>query len=223
MSSPTTTALTTYELLESILLHTPIHDLFVLRRVSKSWLSILQRSVALQERMFINLTSPAITPIQSVYNNYSGRTRAIYRPLPLQLNPCGEVLGLINQPSGRGHRIPLATFGLSDQHLFLQFEIKGIPVYEKKILYEKASWRGMLLTQPPITAVNFEFIRRDPHGGAVTVFNPKGVTFGNLHEMSLKLAREFEAQTGEDSELSFESMSFCLFHPFTDDQVEEAW
>lgn len=223
MFSSTHRALTTYELLEQILLYLDIHSLFVLRGVSKTWLSILSRSIPLQERMFIMPSDPPVKPIESTYNYYSGRTRAIYKPHPVQLNPCGETAGLMNQPAGRGHRIPLVTFGISDQNLFLQFEIKGIPIYDNKILYERASWRGMLITQPPITAVNFEFIRRDPHGGAVTVFNPKGVTFGDLHEMSLKMAREFELQTGEDSELSFESMSFCLVHPFTDDQMEEAW
>lgn len=223
MLSASTKVLTTYELLERILVHLPIHSLFLANLVSKSWHSLLHRSIPLQQKLFLNSSCPPVKPIQSDYNHYSGRTRALYHAQAVQLNPCGEILGLINQPSGRGHRIPLVTFGLSDQSLFLQFDIKGFPIYEERILGKEASWRGMLLTQPPITAVNFEFIRRDPHGGAVTVFNPRGVTFGDLHEMSLKMAREFEAQTGEDSELSFESMSFCLFHPFTDDQMEEAW
>ncbi|KAK4499438.1 hypothetical protein PRZ48_009952 [Zasmidium cellare] len=172
--------------------------------------------------MFLAPSCAPVKPLDTPYNYSSNRTRAIYPTLPLQLNPCGEVSGLINQPSGRGHRIPLLTFGLSDQNLFLQFDVKGFPIYEKKILGNEASWRDMLLTQPPITAVNFEFVRRDPHGGAVTVFNPRGVTFGDLHEMSVKFAREYEAQTGEDAELSFESVGFCLLHPFTD-EMEEAW
>lgn len=224
-SAPTATqtALSTYELLEQILLHLPIHDLFTLHRISKPWHSLLNRSVPLQERLFLKPTSSPVNPIQSLYNHYSGRTRAIYPPLPLQLNPCGEVAGLYSQSSGRGHRIPLLTFGISDQNLFLQFEIKGIPIYEKRILHERASWRRMFLTQPPVTAVNFEFLRRDPHDGAVTVFNPAGVTWGDLQEMSGMMAREFWEETGRDSESTFESLSFCLLHPFTEDEMEEAW
>lgn len=173
--------------------------------------------------MFLSAEGSPLRPIEDAYNVYAGRTRSLYRPAPVRLNPAADALGLINEPSARGHRTPLATFGISDQNLFLQFEIKGIPVYEARIAHEDASWRRMLLTQPPVTAVNYDFIRRDPYGGSLTVYNPRGVTFGDLHDMSLKLAREFWEETGEDPELSFESLSFCLFHPFTEDGMEEAW
>lgn len=81
----------------------------------------------------------------------------------------------------------------------------------------------MLVTQPPIVAVNFDFIRREPHGGSLDAYNPTGVTFGDLHDWSVKLAEEYWLETGHDPELSFESISFCLFHPFTEDGPEEAW
>ncbi|CAK4031985.1 hypothetical protein AC579_8093 [Lecanosticta acicola] len=223
MSSPTSKVFQTYELLERILLFLPFHDRFVVQRTCRTWRSLIHRSKIIRQEMYLAPAGSPLKPIEDAYNVYAGRTRSLYRPTPVRLNLAAEVLGLINEPSGRGHRIPLATFGVSDQNLFLQFDIKGMPVYETKIAHEAASWRRMLLTQPPITAVNFEFIRRDPHGGAVTVYNPSGVTFGDLHEMSLKLAREFELVTGEDSELTFENMSFCLFHPFTEDGMEEAW
>ncbi|KAF2163876.1 hypothetical protein M409DRAFT_25652 [Zasmidium cellare ATCC 36951] len=224
MSTPsaTSTALITYELLERILLHTPIHTLFTTRRVSKTWLSLLNRSLPLQQAMFLVPSAPAISPTESTYNDHSGRTRTIYPSQPLQLNPSGDIIGLVNQPAGRGHRAPLVTFGLSDQNLFLEFEIEGIPIYDEKLLAEEASWRGMLVTQPPITAVHFRLIRRDPRRGVMTIFNPKGVTFGDLQDMSGEFKRGFE-RPGEDKEVRYEGLSFCLFHPFTEDQMEEAW
>ena len=222
-TSAWSTVFGTYELLEHILLAVPFHDLFVCQRVARSWRDVIRRSNNIQQEMFLLADGSALKPVDDAFNFYAGRTRALYRPAPVRLNPAGEVVCLYNQPSGRGHRLPLATFGISDQNVFLHFDIKGIPVYETKILAQDASGREMLITQPPIVAVNFDFIRREPRGGSLDAYNPTGVTFGDLHDWSVRLAEEYWLETGHDPELSFESISFCLFHPFGKEGPEEAW
>ena len=163
-SLASSTVFGTYELLEQILLLLPFHDLYTCQRVSPYWRSVILRSTTIQQAMFLLADGPALKPIDSSYNIFGGRTRAIYRPAPIRPNPAAEMVGLYNQPAGRGHRLPLATFGISDQNVFLQFDVKGIPVYESRILGREASWRRMLICQPPVVAVGFEFIRREPCG-----------------------------------------------------------
>ena len=90
-----------------------------------------------------------------------------------------------------------------------------------------SSWRNMDVTQPPVTAINFHhFGRRDYdhqqyrlYRHVFTIFNPTGITFGELNDWFLRIAGEERALTGEPLDWRLAGMSFCLVLPFQDANI----
>lgn len=69
----------TYELMEEMLLHLPLPDLFILQRVSSTWQCVAKRSEAIRRKMFL---LPRSTPLRP-----SEGQQHIDPAVCLQLNP----------------------------------------------------------------------------------------------------------------------------------------
>ncbi|SMQ52064.1 unnamed protein product [Zymoseptoria tritici ST99CH_3D7] len=222
---PSTQVLNTYELLEQILSHLPMIDLFAHLRLSKSWRSIILRSTRLQENMFLTYPSQPICPEPFTYNVQVyccwNKGQTCYRLPSLTFNPATSMIAPYNisdTTSPMALRQPLAKFRVH-QHLFARFTIEDIPDLEPE---DRPSWRRMFITHPPLRAVDFEFFAKDDDfRKLVVLWNPVGITFGDLIDGRWRMARDYEVTTGKTAVGEIEC-SFHLLHP-QHDPMEEIW
>ncbi|KAF2110957.1 hypothetical protein BDV96DRAFT_650561 [Lophiotrema nucula] len=130
-----------YELLELILLRLPTRDLLFAQRVCHRWQSVISTSQRIQRALHFQ-ASP-IPPVADL---------SLYLPNPLLFDERGPFSKHI-QYRGRicDWRVSSSTSA--------EYRIKVVlrPTTEKwedRVKYGKASWRRMLLTQPPVTRLS---------------------------------------------------------------------
>lgn len=235
----------TYELLEKIMLHLPSIDIVVTQRVAMHWQSVVQRSQDIQERLYLRASSEPINPILEE-DMESPKHATAYKDT-FKVNPmagmrclCGrsEVsengsfahLGLAHSSSSRSW----GNQSVIRQHVVIAIQacqsFKGdhrdnIPFRQS---YDAApSWQRMLISQPPITAVRLgsraivgpsNFIY-DDEVPICTIWNPKGLTFGDLFNGWWKV----HADSGvRDPNWKTSSLGICLPLPLADDVLDQA-
>jgi hypothetical protein len=116
-------------------------------------------------------------------------------------------------------RRPVAKFRVH-HHLFARFTIEDIPDLEADD--HTPSWRKMFITHPPLRAVDFEFFAKDDDfRRLVVLWNPTGITFGDLIDGRWKMARMYE-EVKEKKAVGEIECSFHLLHP-QHDPMEDIW
>ncbi|CZT14202.1 uncharacterized protein RCC_00176 [Ramularia collo-cygni] len=214
--------LTTYELLENILIHLPMHNIFTCQRVSRQWQSIIQRSVRLREAMFLTSSSTPLRPEDTVYNRTVlccwNRGQTLYRAEEaLTFNPAASVGVAFCIPRQSLLKKPFGAFRFHLHH-YPRLTIEALPEIAQG---ERASWKDMFLTEPPVIAIDFMFRGgMSPFGHLFALWNPHGIKFGDLIDWRWKIANEIE-ESGREAVGEIE----CSFHVTWPgfDPREEVW
>lgn len=127
----------TYELLENILIHLPMVDVLLDQRVSRSWQSIIERSVGLQEKLFFK-----IRPSEA---------SSCYPPRSVEVNEL--LLGFLGVEEIMIWRLPDKLFH-EPNDIYRPFETSARPHVDlSRLVDRQGSWRKMLLVQPQCDAV----------------------------------------------------------------------
>lgn len=127
-----------FELAEKILMHLPITDLIHAPRISKQLQSIVTNSKPIQRALFLK-------PL-------SGKPVILVKPSP------GRMIFRPNENSN----ISVRVLG----NPFAQRIMRGLNRNDAAVLHQKATWRRMLLSQPPMRRIEDKHGRkfRDDHG-----------------------------------------------------------
>jgi hypothetical protein len=200
----------TTELLEHILVHLPVKDLFIIQRVCKRFLDFINTSVALQHKLFLRTSSPKLEKtwqlivthwpsllelalgLPSAYRfAHKGQAPSTSEPIvrsfaPVKLNP------YFRERSG---------FDLASRKSNLARGLRERAEISINFLSEGGSWRSMYLTDPSCQVAKVQFnwkftgvpgffaksllrITRD-------LKDEKGLTFGKLLDDGFMEAETF--------------------------------
>lgn len=195
-SSPMSRVLGTYELLERILLHLPLKNLYVLQRVSTTWRDLIERSKPIQQKMFIAAAQEPQCPTnKAVENEFS---QPLYPTInDFRLNPLLHTYCALhgNYSDTSDHRF--GCVNLFPRCASQEGDKLGIFIYS--LLKDNLpAVQDMLVCQPPITTMQclmnepnpgFPY---NPHLAEWTVYNPQGLRFRNLVPSSRTQITEFQ-------------------------------
>ena len=212
MTQPTPVAapavLGTYELCELILLQVPMKDVYILQRVNTTWRDTIARSQDLRKKL---LRISSETPLKPVANT---STQNLYRALNFGPAYEGQYLKFPSAATSITYALPPfrdQSFGEGScdhshhgerhfthhksrlgVHIELRSDRRGkmaLPIQIScRDINKNTSLRSMLLTQPPVIAVQLQQrYRLLPGAGTdwqpqVTLFNRSGITFGDMFE-----------------------------------------
>ncbi|KAK3638693.1 hypothetical protein LTR56_006700 [Elasticomyces elasticus] len=178
--------LLTTELLEHILNQLPMKDLLLAQRVSPEWRDVICQSPLLQQQLFFlprreefvwNLTLPdAETGSAHTLKRLSAIS---YRQTPEQFPDvihAGEINEMLAQQVELYNLFRSAEAGDKMPHR------ENLQLDCKLLTFDcpTASWRKMLLTQPPVQNIGTYFGFDDLHLSEVNLDNPGGVTVGDI-------------------------------------------
>lgn len=174
------------ELLEHILLHLDIETLFKIQRVDRTWHATINRSLHLQQHMFLAPVKPRYSwqvKIE-VYDDWSPKVRAIRMPLAAEVET-GRI------PSCRINPLLFELFDTVDSTLMRRY-LQGTEIVVLMPLFEKVSLKSslskMLVTQPPIDEVS---VWNSTWGACLGYLGmPQGVNAGGLMQMLKAKERE---------------------------------
>ncbi|OTB17885.1 hypothetical protein K445DRAFT_20353 [Daldinia sp. EC12] len=164
------------ELLESILSKVDDRDVLVnAQRVSKRWRDVIKASPTTQKALFFRPSSVPLAPFQTYSVN-----RFIVAALPFLFNKLVSTGGDLE---------PLKPYGdvtIGDLACHFDFE------FRRKWLADNASWRGMLVSQPPIKKVQWQVWKVEKMDQRVilppTLVElefPEGLRTGDLYDLIL--------------------------------------
>lgn len=184
MHTSSASHLNLYELLEPILLQLPIRDIFIAQAVCTTWQKVIQRSRKLQENMFLRpSTKPLIALPDARAEKAPQWCATVFETPRIVLNPLSRFsrsddYDAYYQPHRPFRELVASAMKHRSDPRFL-FSITGFwPPGDST----EHSWRTMLLTQPPITAVDIIYTHGYGLPRAFNRENEKGVTLGDLHE-----------------------------------------
>lgn len=189
----------TYELLERILMAVPMKQLFVVRRVSKAWKMIIERLQVLQKKMFLLADGASLKPRTPQMNS---RTLLEYEHNAC-LNPifpafCEHSKHVDAEEDKACAEIPFpGEYELcANQSKRMLVSLDLASAYDSLNFKQPSNdLRSMLLTQPPVTAVDYEFYEalekkdQDAEAHAMddllwcTIYSTSGVTLGDLYDV----------------------------------------
>ncbi|EME80579.1 uncharacterized protein MYCFIDRAFT_78278 [Pseudocercospora fijiensis CIRAD86] len=186
------------ELLQSILLNVPAQALFSLQRVNTTWRDCIKESIHLQRKMFLK---PAFPPMDPTADEEDPDLNDVYQtllyPSPMRLNPCLDMTGCATATAQLSKLVSSTQVGASRvtqppglHEIEVHIQLRKWSKHEQSSSSTQLqSWRGTLLSQPPITtlkvpcevkfdpSVDLEFW---PEKRVATVSNPAGLTLGDL-------------------------------------------
>ena len=215
--------LDTYELFELILLQLPIKDLFVLQRTCSKWQKIITESHALQKRMYLRPQAAVMRPLPDRSSTYYTE--------PVKVHPA--ICFLADHGSGKDQHTseeygPMihsqyASFGevylpRTPRHTHVGFSLLQ-HCYKSRSLSasigsyrEEASWKQMLISDPPVPAIHANLgprdwlipERRDDYTGLedVLVYNAAGVRFGDLVDMRRRVKHLLQLSGTSEEEVT---------------------
>ncbi|KAI5363575.1 hypothetical protein Slin15195_G092270 [Septoria linicola] len=216
--------LTTYELLEPILLNLTCQQALVAQRVARSWRSVVQRSQPLQEISFHHATEKPLQPAawqghSSMHRVDYGVHRIVYDTLRLELCPAAP----IQQPSGSLGPI-ITSWTARELGSVLQLSVGLGGAIEPVPPDLTASWWNMHIASPPLPAISLDFLPDVPEQAySMTLYNPTGVRLGELFDWTWKLGSLFESTTGGRLDGRIAVASFWLTCSDERAEFEEAW
>ncbi|PPJ60913.1 hypothetical protein CBER1_06224 [Cercospora berteroae] len=182
------------ELLDWVLLSCHPRDLHNYQRVSTFWRDIISTSKRLQKAMWLSDATAHLTPTCTTYGNDLVCT---YKSSEIVFNPCFTV-GSQDYFGGRPYNFnAFPCYALRWQLAWRMHPSEDLYFVSQQLqtLYlanrspNVASWRKMLLTSPPVRAVDVVAGHDTPfwHGLPSSrytrmLFNPNGITFGDLYD-----------------------------------------
>ena len=162
------------ELLEAILLRLPLTDILLAQRVSRTWRDIIAGSPSLQRALFFRLTTSLLlahdrqmTPWQvgTCAHRFECNSKAAKGPVhdpPLS----SRYAALTPRPWGNEMRSASGASFLVNPFMRSKFQwldfcdsstsATEIDIMEDNYLRKDATWRKMLLSQPPLAMVMFD-------------------------------------------------------------------
>lgn len=170
MSLPQTAVLTTPELLTDILLHLPLLNLLHAQRICKSWNHIIISTPSLQRALFF---SPEPDTMAPRFNPL------LKKHFPMWFSELDSPTNVV-RVSGR------AICDLFEEEIGLSTG------YAAKLMREEASWRKMLVIQPPVKHADVQWADNGMGGSYVkdaTVKFKDGLKMGVLWDISAKEVR----------------------------------
>ncbi|KAK4613270.1 hypothetical protein CLAFUW4_09508 [Fulvia fulva] len=202
----------TYELLEKIIAHLPLRKLFQIQRLSHAWQDLLADSIQLRKKMFLQANG---VPFRDTCNSS--------RNLHLKFNPTAVVevytgdrtgvshVGIHNRscPTGKYYsrsNLYATMIERCDRNDLIQVTIPSRTI-DYTLLHPcqaLGSWRKMLLTQPPITALDvkcYQGVSRysiTAERVYATVYNPAGLTYGDVVDLIITLRQQGAQVVSED-------------------------
>lgn len=232
MASPVIQVVRTYELLEKILLNLSTENLFGVQRVSSGWKDVITRSHPIQKRMFLLAEGEPVKPMHQEWGKllYKGN---------LYLNPAvdfdfdeRENHGC-TRPSGRGWpSMAITDYGITYRNRHQ--EILGINILNAKSHRHNASdvsgfapdatHKNMLLTQPPITAI--EVHNSDKYFGIqqyCVIYNPAGLTFRDMWEGMRVAAENLKSYSGLPGRFEVVHTDFSIALPLEDEERQRLY
>lgn len=206
-------ALSVYEILEHILLQLPFLDLYKSQRVSIQWHQLIKRSGNIQQRMFLQPAKAPLLPLTGLPaysdqpcwvasdNENRSPCLTVFQTSTLTINPITYLVPTCHEKGPQawitnawpGSRKPIVEMEIRDKrpgftHLSqgeIGFDFKAFTSPRRD--QSGATWRRALLTQPPITAV--EFFSQDVREGGehhYRMSNLEGITLGDLEDWEEK-------------------------------------
>lgn len=182
------------ELLESILSHLPMEDLFVTGGVNKAFHRIIETSPTLQRKLFLLPGKSQPEYWQPVRNRITGKLHAVIAPSSEIISNLTASEDGPGKPSIVSRLNPLLkrefcqTTDLLARRMVLPREFLDSAFLGKRILESKA-WPHMYLTDPPCTCVHIDVDYADTSHfycpvlrARRCVYDPAGVTFGAIHD-----------------------------------------
>ena len=156
-----------YELLYCICTHVDIETLFNAQRVSKRWHQIISTSSVLQQNLYLQ-SCPSSDPKQE----------RVFNPLLLKhFEPILKRGEKYHFDEGCLDYSSLTVPGMSITHM------KGGRKVHKAFVRRGASWRRMLVAQPPITAIGYGVDVNDEEQDCRILRFPEGLRMGALYDM----------------------------------------
>ncbi|KAJ6114897.1 hypothetical protein N7486_000675 [Penicillium sp. IBT 16267x] len=217
---PQTNVLSTPELLEIILLHLDTRTLLVsAQRVCQTWTVLIQTSPAIQQALFFQPFTPEHTkgkwhaksiwnsvlpsPLKKDTNEYEfSYTRPIYNPLLVQafrpFFPSIHEYPLIQDNEEKATRTKHKEEEQEKENPFSFKPLDMLSSPQKKSAYERkeASWRKMLLRQPPVYGGVTIFKMYHAMGGdSYECYRAPKTTPKTNHEETLKMGHLFTTLT----------------------------
>ncbi|KAM0703186.1 hypothetical protein Q7P35_009124 [Cladosporium inversicolor] len=183
------------ELLESILSHLPMKDLFAASRVNKAFHRLIETSPTLKRKLFLLPGESQPKYWQLVRNWITGKYRTV-------IAPTSEIFGTLpasedafGKPSLVARVNPLLKLEgrkkmdmLVKKMVLPREVVLDSAILDKRILDSKA-WPHMYLTDPPCACVHIDVDYADTSLIGCTVlrarrcvYDPAGVTFGAIHD-----------------------------------------
>lgn len=175
----------TTELLEQIISHLPIHQVFAVQRVSRRWKEVINSSSKIQKKMWLRSSSTRVLA-PSIVPEISGM--CIYPDL-VEMNP------LTKRESQTALRLPYEVISNSDgmftttwiilNGVWRYFLMKSSPEDDSM----PALWHRAYLTEPPVTTVRIGVPMLHQEMGdnvplSINITCPEGITMGRIkHEI----------------------------------------
>lgn len=196
-AAPGTTAIAVInipELLESILSHLPMKDLFVASHVNKAFHRLIETSPTLQRKLFLLPGKSQPHYWQPVRNWITGKYHAVVAPSSEIVGPLPASEDALGKPSLVARVNPILKLegrkkmDMLIKRMVLPREDLDSALLDKRILGSKA-WPHMYLTDPPCACVHIDvdYAATSLIGCTVLrvrrcVYDPAGVTFGAIHD-----------------------------------------
>lgn len=171
-------ALDVVELLETILLHLPMKDVYNLQRTCKTWKAVIHESGQLQKKMFLLAEGDVLRPMLRSGEPPSDGQSSSY---------CRSTLRMCPEPGCH------MTSAIEKLHDGIRVEFFSPPddgftshgITKPPLQHQESSWWSMFVTQPPIAALTVDLYepgRCDLSIGPskVTMYNPNGITHGEM-------------------------------------------
>jgi hypothetical protein len=188
--------LDTPELIENIILCLPVKDLFAkVQRLSRSWKAVVDSSVAVQTKLWLrpqsdNVIQPAKYSNDHTFAHYSDWLQELASPM----YPSGVVLNpFLRNKFGSFSSTPSSPVRESKGYpffLIFQTRPKGVDKNDQAAVEISQSWRGMFLTEPPITTASLQVYfyktseqRHDAIMVDSVMRDHNGITLGLFHDI----------------------------------------
>lgn len=173
----------TPELLELILLHLPMRDLLLAQRTCQKFRNLIRTSPTLQQILYLKPlpesatpTSTSPTPNLSSYGTAEPVTESWQRN-PLLISP---FLPWFNRTRCK-IKFDLTTLDVFENSALAKPNLRSI------FLTPEASWRQMLVVQPPVTRLDLIRIQSNLNGDVVEdsrLWLEQGLTMGILYDIT---------------------------------------
>lgn len=174
---PPRQALRNLKVLERIIFHLPEREIFDSQRVCNDWRAIITHSLIIKTKLFLRPTSDPVGPTkQGAYRRGSTAFTYVEYDTPLRINPfaVSHVRALQSPNPEAAHR-----FTISIRRVLELQSTETVPISVKRTF----------LTQPPCTTAVIIYWNVDTKRELeCAVRNPRGVTIGDLAEISFTMA-----------------------------------